>query len=104
MVLSTVCFRCKLNCLSKANANQKLALVAACANCNVTKPIYSWEMFRKQESDNDFNHNDTETLKKYAVTDIRKDQNLVIEANALAEGSHIKLFCCAFFILVPFVL
>ena len=69
------------------NPTLKMALVASCKNCNeTTTPIYRWEMFRRVKGEKDFKHNDTLTLKRFASTDIMKDQNLVIKANALSEG------------------
>ena len=81
-------FRCKLNCEAKVNPTQKLALVAACLNCKLgdEKPIYSWEMYKKTPGEEEFITDDTSTLKEYAVTNISKDQNLVIRPNALSDS------------------
>ena len=72
------------------NPTEKLALVASCTNCNRSKPIYQWEMFRKGETETEFSQNDTITLKKFALTDIDIDQNLVIGPKALSVGEYIS--------------
>ena len=86
LFLNAVCMRMTLPIIQQfpqVNPSQKLSLVASCTNCN-RKPIYTWQMFKKPHgSEEEFNISDTETLRRFAHTNISRDQNLVLKAHAL---------------------
>ena len=54
--------------------------------------IYSWKMFKKTSTEEEYTKDDTETLRTFAATNITKDQNLVINAKALSAGTCIIIY------------
>ena len=55
------------------------------------KVKYSWQMLRSRDTEGEDYEDDTQTLQQFALTNIFKDQNLVIAPFALLAGKGVIL-------------